>query len=163
MSLAQAEEGAGVRKARYAGGAADSAGMLARPHPRRPSPSGCLAGSSAGASLPRPHSSPPDGCRWPAPGFVVAPTQMPSETKSRCGYLAVQEAVGERRSAIWSPRKRPGVEADGARARTVGSGRKRTSELGVVVHLLAFFCTTPHLTGPDRLGVSTLFLRISIL
>lgn len=68
-----------------------------------------FAGSSAGASLPRPHSSPPDGCRWPAPGFVVAPTQMHSETKSRCSYLALQEAVGERRSAIWSPRKRPGV------------------------------------------------------
>lgn len=109
MCLAQAEEGAGVRKARCTGGAADSAGMLASPHPLWPPPSGCLAGSSAGASLPRPHSSPPDGCRWPAPAFVVAPTQKPSETKSRCSYLALQEAVGDRRSAIWSPGKRPGV------------------------------------------------------
>lgn len=87
----RAEEGAGVRKARCAGGAADSAGMLERPHPCRPPPSGCLdlPGSSAGASVPSPHSSPPDGCLWPATGFVVAPTQMPSETKSRCGFLAM--------------------------------------------------------------------------
>lgn len=50
-------------------------------------------------------------------------------------------------------------EADGGRARTVGSGRKRTSELGVVVHLLAFFCATPHLTGPDRPGIVACFLE----
>lgn len=153
MCQAQAEEGAGVRKARCAGGAADSAGMLVRPHPRGPPPSGCLdlPASSAGALSPAPTLRLPMGAAgqlldslWPLPKCPLRPNLVVASwlCKKRLGDGDPRPGVPGR-GQVW--------EADGDRARSVGSGRERTSELGVVAHPLAFPVALPTLvlTGQE--------------
>lgn len=54
----------------------------------------------------------------------MAPTQTPSETKSRCGYLALQEAVGERRS------ERSGVPGRARCGKQTVAGRRRWARAG---------------------------------
>lgn len=93
---------------------------------------------------------------WPLPKRPLRPNLVVATwlCKKRLGN-------GDQRDLKSQEEARCGKQTVAGRRRWARAGNEHQSLEPWYTSWL-FFCATPHLTGPDRPGISTLFLRISI-